>query len=289
MTKFNVGDSFKYISDIDKGFFTKNQDYEVLRVGSESVGLKDNHGKTHRISFDYLKEHFKFNNSKPTKNQRITALENEVAELKLIVHELRGKKATTTAEVIVDGMPVDIKNAPEIQMKAPLTPNQQRDAVIEKAKKFVEEQAGINLLVDTRDCEIQKCPSDVTIAEFQVDIENHKITALIKKGLFEIQKGAIAKCSPNDVFNEHIGKAISLGRALGLNVSEFEHAVQPNEAVTGMMIDSLYIGRECGDPLYKNTKVTGINKDGYPKHDGRFASRYKIINDTNADYKGEKE
>jgi len=37
-----------------------------------------------------------------TKNERITTLENEVAELKLIVHELRGKKSIESSAILED-------------------------------------------------------------------------------------------------------------------------------------------------------------------------------------------
>lgn len=55
--------------------------------------------------------------------------------------------------------------------------------------------------------------------DFVVNADKRTVVAIInwKRRNEEISKGR-AKCAPGDVFNEHIGKAIALRRALGLEV-----------------------------------------------------------------------
>ncbi len=189
-----------------------------------------------------------------TKNERITTLENEVAELKLIVHELRGKKSNepSTTNTVKD---------------KPLTPNQQRAEIIEKAKKFVE--GNLKLLISY---------------DFVV-INNG--TKLYSRQLFQDIKLTTAKCSPNNVFNEHIGKAITLGRALGLDVSEFEQAVQPTKVMAGMQVQFYdYEGNDIGI-----AEVESVVETNYC-HCGKWGStnfepnktKDRIVNDTNAKY-----
>lgn len=97
----------------------------------------------------------------------------------------------------------------------------------------------------------------------------------------------IAKCNPNDVFNEHIGKAIALGRALGLDVSEFEQAVQPTKVLAGMQVQFYnYDGEDIGIAV-----VESVVEANYC-HCGKWGSTHfepnktndRIINDTNANY-----
>ncbi|MFJ7407506.1 MULTISPECIES: hypothetical protein [unclassified Lysinibacillus] len=298
-----------------------------------------------------------------TKNERIAVLENEVAELKLIVHELRerpqlttvinstpeGPSTTNSVEDIIEfegqqyrnvdreaqigdvvvftqehaektnenaitaGKPYGVIEAwgeprfltnkngryrvyeegfgrtPEnvtvyelIESK-PLTPNQQRTAVIEKAKTFVKNIVGEH---ETFHTTIGLHQNQCVRPKFYVNEKKRAVTVLIY-GAFSkrlIFKG-LAKCNPSDVFNEHIGKAIALGRALGLDVSEFEQVVQPTVAV-GQILNK-----------YWNYEVLTLeDKDGNLKivDSGNFANGgdlpntdwYTIINDTNAIYGG---
>ena len=77
-----------------------------------------------------------------------------------------------------------------------------------------------------------------TKASFVVNKNKRTIVALIKGARNPVlyEKG-IAKCAPNDCFNVHIGKAISLRRALGLDVpSEYVDAPQPTEVRVGDVV-----------------------------------------------------
>ncbi len=270
MTKFNVGDKVLFIEDYMD--YKKDDVVEVIGFWAEGINYVGKHGK----GGAYYKR-FELVESKPTKNQRITALENEVAELKLIVHELRDKKVTTTATVFLDGVPVDISNAPEL--KAAPTPNKQRAAIIEKAKKFVEKvssrQSSWAVNENGNETYQQKC----TFNEFIINNEKRTVVVLVKgKDSGKIFEKGIAKCNPSDVFNEHIGKAIALGRALGLNVSEFEQAVQPTKAVLGTVV-----GHRSKEGIFRTVAPNFVL--GKTCTLGSDTAKYgKIINDTNAKY-----
>lgn len=123
----------------------------------------------------------------------------------------------------------------------------------------------------------------VMVAEFVVNTKKRTVVALLKgHETLDLATKGIAKCSPGDVYNEHIGKAIALGRALGKDVSEFENAVQPTVAI-GQEIEVLnkWTKQRTGAFLM----VDGFLKCGSPTHDnGTYTSDYKITNDTNAQY-----
>jgi hypothetical protein len=112
--------------------------------------------------------------------------------------------------------------------------------------------------------------------EFIVNREKRTVVALIKT----IDEGkvvhrGIAKCHPDDCFNAHIGRAIALRRALGLEVpDEYLNAPQPTEVRVGDIIE--YKGKRytvSKAPL-KNGQC-GVNSIAV--HNG------KIIDDTRAD------
>lgn len=380
MTKFNVGDKVifnKENTHVAKQFDYKiNKPYEVQEVFPfhHTVQIINEKGSSH--SFD--EERFELVETKPTKNQRITALENEVAELKLIVHELRdGRKtmrdvmnevlsepSTTTVGDIIEfegqqyrkvdreacegdvviitkehessnafkinkpykvlrGIEIrsdhpdhgyatynvytnltDIRtpktvNVYELIESKPLTPNQQRAAIIEQAKKFVEDNkteiTGEALYgkhkgtVHTwRNIYVfaNKSGKHACNVEFVVDAEKRTITALMRGvDTNNIYEEATAKCNPSDVFNEHIGKAIALGRALCLDVSEFEQAVQPTEFAIGQEIEYTHEIRKG-----EKRTIESIRGDLIKMVCGRHFnlswgnSEPAILNDTNAKY-----
>lgn len=274
-----------------------------------------------------------------TKNERITALENEVAELKLIVHELRGKKSiepsTSTVEDIIEfegqqyrkvdrvaregdvvissamtsflvekGKPYKVScfgrdlvlnketsnivalynvgRTPETVIvyelikPKPLTQNQQRAAIIEKAKKFVEKVSSRQSCWTVNEMGNETYRQRCTVNEFIINSEKRTVVVLVKgEDSGKIFEKGIAKCNPNDVFNEHIGKAISLGRALGLDVSEFEQAVQPNRRTDGMIME--WRGKKR---IISRNYIEGETCD----FDSEIARYGSIINDTNAIY-----
>lgn len=201
-----------------------------------------------------------------TTNQRITALEEKVKYLESVLDSLTHKKWTE-----------DDLNELEAQT---LTNNEKRKAIIEKAKKFVEGNfkdhwngsgdrvVGKNIILWT--------------VEFIVNTEKRTVVSILRRyKSSEIGFKGIAKCHPDDVFNADIGKAIALGRALGLDVSEFEQAVQPDEFAAGQII--LYRGTIQEIEKIQDDKVRISNG---PFHWTRRVNdpHFKITNDTDAIY-----
>lgn len=315
-----------------------------------------------------------------TKNERITTLENEVAELKLIVHQIRESKVVDgvsyaeepSTQIIVEdiiefegqqyckvdrvaregdvvissamtsflvekGKPYKVScfgrdlvlnketsnivalynvgrtpetvNVYELIKPKPLTPNQQRAEIIEKAKEFIEStkktwsglvvsgslKGQLRTVGNVYQVILgQISPFRTRVAacnvEFVINEDKRTIVALMQSiESPKIYARGIAKCDPNDVFNEHIGKAIALGRALGLDVSEFEQAVQPTEFVSGQIItfESDLAGEDKGAKLKimsieDNTLWLDDGFEGYDLCDEDW--KPKILNDTNAIY-----
>lgn len=383
MTKFNVGDKVRFIEDYMD--YKKGDIVEVVGFWGEGINYIGK-GKSTGCYFNRVE----LVEPKPTKNQRIKALETEVAELKLIVHELRDRPQLTTvvnnlqepstintvediiefegakykkvdcvaregdlvvfnkipesgiarksvikgkpykvhesdgiykkyindemsdrlhvygggvlegtpetvdvyeliedkpSDIFLNGNPATIEEVAEL-MTMP-TPNQQRAEIIEKAKKFVEKFTTPNSLSgEWRAKGAISWNGYGVYPEFFVN-ENKRIVTLVFKGAGnpkKILKRTFAKCNPSDVFNQHIGKAIALGRALNIDVSEFEQAVQPNEIVVGHKIEGKF------NDFYE---ITAINENTFSTNPGSHFHKWrfnngqlKIINDTDAIYGG---
>lgn len=147
--------------------------------------------------------------------------------------------------------------------------NQQRAELIQRAREFVEEQkTSFGGLTRRYGYDAPSDPWSVTDAEFIVNKEKNTVVCLLKKQMNkDVVDKAIAKCHPDEIFNEHIGKAIVLCKALEIDIpDEFMHAVQPDEIVSGMIIDSSGV-------LFAATEHTGRCS---------FASVATITDDTNA-------
>lgn len=149
------------------------------------------------------------------------------------------------------------------------TPQQQRDEIIEQAKRDVAELKsekingkgnGIYYYVDDPNNSI---PWECYV-EFIVNNEKRTVVALMRgRGTHIVRAKGIAKCAPTDCFNVYIGKAIALRRALGLEVpSEYLNAPQPTEVRVGDVIRGKYAGE--GEGTYDLTiKSVGTSKYSY--------------------------
>lgn len=175
----------------------------------------------------------------PTKSQRISTLESEVEALKERVAELEKARSTKLSNITVNvkcGADVD-KIAKELMEKHhPQTPNQRRKAVIDRAKAFVADvekgayKSYYHKLSLGEGSAVYR--DKTTKPEYHVNKEKRVVTVLVKGSNFpKLYAKGISKCAPGDVFNEHIGKAIALAKAYGLEVPrEFTHAPQPEIA-----------------------------------------------------------
>lgn len=278
MGKFNVWDKVEVINagsssleDGDIGTIT------VIEGTSAKVSVNGKSPFANWVAFKDLK----LVESKPTKKQRIEALEKRVGELELIVHELRERKVIVPSTDEVVGykpfIPEPVK-----------TPNQLRGEIIEKAKGFVEEKKNSYGGYEVDDNNDPFGFPFLCNLDFVVNEEKCTITALLRgMQTKNIYAKGIAKCNPSDVFNEHIGKAIALGRALGLDVSEFEGAVQPKEFAVGQVIRTSFSRPEQIEVITKIEKNSAyVDTGGFHYLSRAEEDNYKIINDTNAIYGG---
>ncbi|SET43175.1 hypothetical protein SAMN05216389_11152 [Oceanobacillus limi] len=195
----------------------------------------------------------------------IEDLRNEVAELKRKVGALESgnieKEVCTTLEERL------------------WTPQKERDEIVERAKSDVESlkdsKGGITSRLGYREGE----SGIICDAEFIVNDGKRTVVCLLKGQLSSIVYArGIAKCAPNDCFNVHIGKAIALRRALGLEVpSEYLNAPQPTEVRVGDIVE--YEGEFC-EVVPDNTDIGDEVPLRYCWVTSAFATQGKIIDDS---------
>lgn len=160
----------------------------------------------------------------------------------------------------------------ELTAQAPVekTAQELRDEIVEQAKADVER-------LSNRYQRKNYCGTSV---EFVVNHEKRTVVALLKgvnTGI--VYTKGIAKATPDDCFNEHIGKAIALHRALGIELpDEYPNAPQPTEVRVGDVV--AYRG------VYKTTEYVTVVADDQPTGGGRAAltsmavKHAKIIDDS---------
>jgi hypothetical protein len=126
---------------------------------------------------------------------------------------------------------------------APISGQQLRDQIVEKAKRDVTDLEQDFFGKKKYQVNIYMCDVDFVVNREKrtvVSLMVYRVDGCAKTTV--ITKG-IAKCAPTDCFNAHIGKAIALRRALGLEVpAEYYNAPQPTEVRVGdviKMINSL--------------------------------------------------
>ena len=178
------------------------------------------------------------------------------------------------------------------------SPNELRAEVIQRAKEVLElwKRNSFVGLEDYQNSELPfPCNHWSMVAEFVINPEKRTVVALLKgHETLRLATKGIAKCAHDDVFNEHIGKAIALGRALGKDVSEFENAIQPTEPVIGHVVEGIEsVGFYRRDRKFTLTSKQGDSfyyaeaKEYEPNEPDDFIFNDqigKIVDDTNAQY-----
>lgn len=154
-----------------------------------------------------------------------------------------------------------------------LSNNELRKKIIEDAKwlvdKHINEQDFITMNVNK--------PYNMIVCSIM-----DKVTGKVSTGKYEIPKD---KC-----YNEHIGKAVALSKALGIDYSKFENAVKPDEVVEGMVVNSVAFNSYFYDIVeIKDDRVSlksytnnQTYRDFIPYN--MLEGNYTIIEDTNAKY-----
>lgn len=126
----------------------------------------------------------------------------------------------------------------------PKSPQEIRDDIIEQAKRDVAEivKRGIDVKAKGGSDGNETYRDSFYEVIFNVNKEKRTVVSLIKGAtgdgrVFGVRHRGIAKCAPDDCFNVHIGKAIALRRALGLEVpAEYLNAPQPTEVRVGDIV-----------------------------------------------------
>ena len=281
MTKqFKVGDKVRVldVSKIDGGYahYYSGQVTEVVDIYHGYPRLRNKIGERGVVVTRSEFEAIELIAPKPKKPNRMAELEARVDELERQLAKLQSKKTTVhnvsiNAPSAANGSEI-IEKYKEILAKlnaAILTPNERRKATIERSKAFV----------------TYKQPLGGRRVEYVINAEKRTVVAIAYSVSFGFKEGiyakGIAKCAPDDVFNADIGKAIALGRALGVDVSDFENAVKPTEVVVGMKAEI----RGNIQPYVK----TIISNDTGRYHSVESLNRnndrlLRIIEDTEAQY-----
>lgn len=97
----------------------------------------------------------------------------------------------------------------------------------------------------------------------------------------------IARCAPSDVFNEHVGKAIALRRALGLPVPTKYYEVGGIAPEGKQVGDVVQHGKGCaefasyeGEVATLNTRRNNGVDEPFAYYNSPFAKRAKVIDDS---------
>lgn len=179
--------------------------------------------------------------------------------------------AKTNEDVVIIPGDVNVVTTPvcttveERLWKPEKTAQERRDEIVERAKADVSGLLKRDIGHDH---------------EFIVNTEKRTVVVLRKlRGCTNIVRRGIAKAAPDDCFNVHIGEAIALHRALGLEVpDEYLNAPQPTEVRVGDVV--AYRG------FYKTIDYVTVVADGEPTGGGRAAltsiavKHGKIIDDS---------
>lgn len=180
-------------------------------------------------------------------NGIIEQMQAEINELKSKVAALEGKESMRE----VAGEVYEIMTQDSFIFPKP--PQQIRDEIVAKAKADVKElsttwRAGCASLrfppsafdpkTETVNFSVSKNKRTVVCyITYKPALSNSTVTSF----------RGIAKADPSDCFNVHIGKAIALRRALGLEVpAEYYNAPAPTEARVGDVVEQTLFGKHSG-------------------------------------------
>lgn len=215
-------------------------DYTQLTHAYEEAESEDISSVSLRVGIEGGEKFKSLADSVSELNDKVEIISNLLAELKEATRMVSNELAESIVVETVEGPAQETKLS--------------RADVIEKAKRYVE----LN-----RDVEGDiKVGIHYVTPEFIVNEEKRTVVAILRPWRDESQvfsKGK-AKTSEGDVFNAHIGKAISLARAIGEEVPEmFSNAPQPEQAEVGMRVRS----NSSGDEYTLSNRLPGQDGAGY--------------------------
>lgn len=239
---------------------------------------------------------------KPNNNRRLAEAEAKIATLEAEVAKLKvaSKPSTFVVQPCVakNNADADIERiATELYtklMREPKkSPNQRRADVIKRAQAFVadmEKTSHIKGVTNLNGYRESYYPQYDEV-EYVVNSDKRTVVALLKYTQEQtVWAKSAAKCDPDDVFNADIGKAIALGRALGVKVpKEFTDAVKPTEVEIGHIVknnhaDDLVGGVTEWCPKFDDRRPNGKAFRHTADVGYMHTSRVTIIDDSDAVY-----
>jgi hypothetical protein len=211
----------------------------------------------------------------------IETLQAEIQSLKERVTALEQQNAKKIIENIIDRNP--------FYKRSQLT----RDDIIEMAKRDVAELKKRMAGYDLQNEGNRYFREFKTEVDFIVNKEKRTVVALLRHydipECKDVLSRGIAKCHPDDCFNAHIGRAIALRRALGLEVPKaYLNASQPTEVRVGDVVKwsdgSIYRIKNISGKEYtfeklneKFESIRFISRVPYPRGIEKFS---KVIDDS---------
>ena len=213
--KANVGERILITkADVTFGDYQNGDVFEVKSMYlDEGVEVNEEYAYVGHEEYEVITE------ASEMANGIIEQMQAEINELKLKVDRL--EKAESFRErvrkAVLEAKPAGLKS-----------PQQQRDDIIEQAKRDVAELAKNGFAKSKY--------GDKRVVKF---IVNKRTVVVLLRGYLTgiVYEKGIAKCAPTDCFNAHIGKAIAVRRALGLEVPEvYLRAPQPTEVRVGDVV-----------------------------------------------------
>ncbi|MEV2911368.1 hypothetical protein ABNF65_22855 [Paenibacillus larvae] len=157
----------------------------------------------------------------------------EISDIKSEMERLTGELATLALRVS--------------KLEEPKSPQEIRDEIVEKAKADIEGLAindygyvaFIRHFTGSNPGPFYRVRHlGASFAEYIVNRKKKTVVCLLHGAVTKrVYARGIAKCAPGDVFNSHIGRAISLRRALGLEVpAEYMSVPNPTEVREGDIV-----------------------------------------------------
>lgn len=272
--EYQIGDKVR-ILDVDAiacgwKYWEKGDVVEVVQVKSNGIPHlrteeSDSYGLVITPDELYAIERID-DDKKPSKKQRIEALEREVAALKAEMEALRDEKKAVAEK--------------------PKTANQLRAEVIADAKAFVKKHIDKKgrAYLSVPDSRPGRSSWGVREIKFEVNTKKRTVVALaIGMASGRVVEKAIAKCAPDDVFNADIGKAIAVGRLFGLDVERFVNATKPDKLVVGTYTSGKNCFARCETVRVENGHA--YDEDGMFWYEEIARNRRRVcIDDTEAQY-----
>ena len=150
------------------------------------------------------------------------------------------------------------------------SPQQIRDEVVERAKADVSDLrkfAGIKIPNDRvhfwPKTELPHDYNAMHTVDFVVNSAKRTVVAIIRCTVDGLTTRGFAKCAPGEVFNAHIGRAIALRRALGLEVpAEYLSVTQPEEVRVGDIVRGNSTGKLAEVTTVDGRYLSGRYNDG---------------------------